>query len=161
LIKNSTEEKNHQVQQMRKIYRGSRTTRLWLGQGDRNVNNFLRWTAGYSYTALFNPVNITSIKNDNHTWTRLWIVQEVILSLDVQVYVSHRDFSWVEFIRFCQLVAAEINTPERMGIAALIAEKLSWSTMLSLHRQRTDKSERSFPDLIRNYCTCQCFDLRD
>jgi hypothetical protein len=126
----------------------------------------LRWTAGYSYTALFNPVNITSIKGlnsilDNHYWTRLWIVQEAILSPDVQVYVSHRDFSWAEFIRFCQLVAAEINTPERMEIAALIAEKLSRSTMLSLHRQRTDKSERSFPDLIRDYCTCRCFDLRD
>ena len=40
---NNIEEKNHQVQQMEKIYRGSRTTRLWLGQGDRNVKSFLQW----------------------------------------------------------------------------------------------------------------------
>jgi hypothetical protein len=39
---NCTEEKNHQVQQMQKIYKGSRTTRLWLGEGYRNVNSLLR-----------------------------------------------------------------------------------------------------------------------
>jgi hypothetical protein len=88
-------------------------------------------------------------------------VQEVVLSPEAQVYVSRRDFSWAEFIRFCRLVASEINTAERLEIAALIAEKLSQSTMLSLHRQRTDKSGRSFPDLIKNYCICRCFDLRD
>ena len=94
---NSTEEKNHQVQQMRKIYRGSRTTRLWLGQGDLEVDNFLSWTSTYTRTGQFYPAPSTVMKGlnsilDKQYWTRLWIVQEVVLSPEIQVYVSQRDF---------------------------------------------------------------------
>jgi hypothetical protein len=73
---------------MWKIYMGSLTTRLWLGEVDRNVNSFLRWTAKYRNTSLFNPLHLTFIEGlnsilDNHCWTRLWIVQEVILLPEV------------------------------------------------------------------------------
>ena len=156
----STGEKNHQVQQMQAIYRSSRTTRVWLGLGSWDVDRFLRWNAWISYIPELDPATsfITNALNsilDNQYWRRLWIVQEVILSPDVDVYLSQSSFSWADFIRLC-----------KRGATALVSrsnfvEKLSRSTMLALHRQRTHRIKRDLPEMIRDYRTCRCFDLRD
>ncbi|EPE32754.1 hypothetical protein GLAREA_07888 [Glarea lozoyensis ATCC 20868] len=162
----NTKEKNHQVQQMGRIYKGSRATRLWLGQGDKNVDSFLHSIAESQYkppneSTVLKPSQrseLSSEQNDkiafsrglhwilyNPYWTRLWIVQEVILSPNVRVYVSRTGYSWETFAQFCKSGAAEMQRYYRNEIA----DKLSQSTIISLDRQRREKSVRNFVDLIK------------
>jgi hypothetical protein len=163
---NSTEERNHQVQQMGKIYKSSRVTRLWLGHGDSDVHSFLRWTEGGPINESYeeNHQYITStavngVKNviDNDYWTRLWIVQEVILSLEIQVYIHQWEFAWINFVDSCYLAlrachpCTQDTSYKDLGMIFVLDEQ----------RRKEWECERRFADLIRSYGSCKCFDIRD
>ena len=157
----STAEKNLQVRQMQEINLRGRTTRLWLGVPTRTFRDFFNTDAGYMH--FVSEENVLSIcfdirpVIDHPHWTRLWIVQEVILFPVLQVYSSGAkmfSFSWETFVHLCKMVASGLDNRKVMA-------RPSASTMLSLHRQRTTKAKRYFIDILRTYSACQCFEFRD
>ena len=146
---NCADEKNHQVQQMRHVYKESRRTRLWLGPGDCALDDLLYGPSRKEKEENVRERGMASIL-DNPYWRRLWIVQEVILSPDIQVYLSRSNFSWTYFYRLFE--ATQIAT---------IKEKFLQSAMYSLQLQRIGSEARYFPTLVGNYCRSGCHDVRD
>ncbi|EPE24620.1 hypothetical protein GLAREA_08473 [Glarea lozoyensis ATCC 20868] len=165
---NSTEERNDQVQQMGKIYKSSRVTRLWLGHGDSDVHSFLQWTEGGPINESYEEnhryitsAEVNGVKKviDNDYWTRLWIVQEVILSREIQVHIHQREFAWINFVDCCYLALRACNwcTQE----TNYEYEDLGMIYVLDEQRRKESVWERRFADLIRSYGSCKCFDIRD
>jgi hypothetical protein len=162
----STAERNHQVQQMGNIYKNSHMTLLWLGHGDNDVDNFFRWMKTDDFTAreVFRDPAILKgfiFIRDHDYWTRLWIVQEVILSLDVSVYIYDRVYPWDAFVQYYNLAIRSTNQRKYFD-DEYIRRQLNSSTINGLDRQRRVVSTaRHFSDLLAAFYNCKCFDIRD
>jgi hypothetical protein len=101
-------------------------------------------------------VIINGIKSilQNDYWTRIWIVQEVILSMDVRVYICEWEFRWPDFVRLCDMVVNSVQGNLALGF-------YSSGMILRLDQLRKDLFQFGFPDILRNFLDCQCLDVRD
>lgn len=132
-----TEERNHQVQQMRQIYESARDTVVYLGRqtGDHtgySAWNFLErnstWALNESnekdYTlpeAVEDRIDFRGDIHDvyrdilNRPWfSRVWVFQEVVVSKEVTIQCGPRGVSWDDF---CKLVILEKRAHDRYGLS--------------------------------------------
>jgi len=98
----SIEERNHQVLLMRKIYAGARKVIVWLGYGDIAISQLfcrLYRTDGSPFVAggpqdyqelLEAVVVVVSFRY----WSRLWIIQELLLGKSIQLVYGHDNLAW-------------------------------------------------------------------
>ncbi|KAF3000836.1 hypothetical protein E8E13_006944 [Curvularia kusanoi] len=74
------EEKNHQVRMMAQIYKDCNSMIIWLGSNDQEFKE-----AADEFRYKPRPQALSVLLNDNY-FTRLWVVQEVLLARAVQIF---------------------------------------------------------------------------
>jgi hypothetical protein len=140
------QEKNHQVQQMGRIYRNAWNVIVWLGN-DANIATLLRWN-GKEYTASMREIMYRNLDQLAY-WNRAWVVQEVYLAV-------HVDF-------LSQGVSISLKRLRRMvSSLAIPSVKLQLTELLNLATGYSKQPQRS--SLIQNlehYRHRECKDLRD
>ena len=121
----ATKERNHQVEMMSEIYRRASYVYLWLGASSfvtktvvRAIKNNYHLYHHRENQAHINADVRSSIDDaifspcpDNHVetffqnpyWTRLWIVQEVMLARYIRIFIEDTIVSWEELKRFCTI----------------------------------------------------------
>lgn len=152
-----TTEKNHQVQKMSVIYLSSRRTRIWLGAGSSHLYDLdiPDWDVQGLERPSFMPDGLSAILNLDY-WTRLWIVQEVILSSAVIVHYDKLQFTWQHFFNVCRKANNLLTESHSL--------QLSRSTIMRFHIERTEKAtnrRRTFTRLLHSYGHCNCSGVRD
>lgn len=195
----NTQEKNHQVQLMAMIYKHANRTRIWLGRGDPCIDacvRWWRWTEGsfhdeesrFRLRKMFckSPVVLMNraMKSigANPYWTRLWIVQEVLLSNHMQVQIQGYSLPWLDLINFMgdtmssstnmwktyvrrhsDSTSGTDNPFQRSSIRPNLPS-LSWpdtQKIHSLHGRRAFKGKDDIATLIKKYSWYSCSDDKD
>lgn len=116
LDQSSTAERNHQVQQMWKIYARARRTIIWLGESFSSIRLSQRFLQYYTHlhTSKWLLKMVLSLLYSRHTtalkalatapyWVRLWVMQELLLSRRCTVFLGR---SAVEFDQLLGIVTA-------------------------------------------------------
>ncbi|KAJ4189080.1 hypothetical protein NW767_011731 [Fusarium falciforme] len=164
-----TEERNHQVQQMRQIYESAAQTVVYLGgQTGGNTGysawNFLERNSTWAlnrygekdYTlpaAIEDQVDFRGELHDvyldvlTRDWfSRVWVFQEVVVSKEVMIQCGPRGVAWDDF---CKLVVLEKRAHDRYGLS-LQQQDLSdnlrriWQARVAFHL--TKGQEHCLPD---------------
>ena len=114
-------ERNHQVQMMRQIYSNAESVYAWLGVEDKaNHSNtamtFLAkrevFEANTVYTKRFwTPRQAKAMLSlcERPYWTRIWIVQELLLPKTVTVLCGSKEIPWYRFEGFFSDIATIVN----------------------------------------------------
>jgi hypothetical protein len=100
----NVDERNHQVQMMRQIYSNAASVSVWLGEDDPITNsntamNYLTTREPYRHlhSHLFwnqrQAKAVLALYNRPY-WTRMWIVQEILLAKDIIIYCGPKIMSW-------------------------------------------------------------------
>ncbi|RSL41927.1 hypothetical protein CEP54_015662 [Fusarium duplospermum] len=164
-----TEERNHQVQQMRQIYESAAQTVVYLGgQTGGNTGysawNFLErnsiWALNQyrekDYTLPADIEDQVDFRGElydvyldvlSRPWfSRVWVFQEVVVSKDVMIQCGPRGVSWDDF---CKLVILQKRAHDRYGLS-LQQQDLSdslrriWQARVAFHL--TKGQEHCLPD---------------
>ncbi|KAL2672782.1 hypothetical protein Neosp_013498 [[Neocosmospora] mangrovei] len=132
-----TEERNHQVQQMRQIYESAMQTIVYLGgQTGGNTGysawNFLERNSTWAlnecgekdYTLPAEIEDLVDFRGElddvyldvlSRAWfSRVWVFQEVVVSKEVIIQCGHRGVAWDDF---CKLVVLEKRAHDRYGLS--------------------------------------------
>lgn len=180
-------ERNHQVQLMSKIYRKAHSVLVWLGEEDQYSQITLRsigLISSFKQDALRQPHFTERAKiwqglvdlSRRRYWTRIWIVQEVTVAQDIQLFCGNETVPWSAFATACKFPpdqsapwAAELWTPLTVEVDGKQRLRRSWgreihhSTMYGLIRsqKRWPKFVESFETLSLRYQDSGCEDPRD
>lgn len=149
---NDIPERNQQVAMMSKIYREADEVAVWLGPGDDETDAAMLSLADVKTgdSTSSNPSNpvFKPLFNRNY-FTRVWIIQEVILAKYAKVYCGNKSLTWEQF-------AAPFDGWSGSAFASSLAH--------SLYRSRKRYHSNVTCDLvtlIRLHSLSQCFDPRD
>lgn len=136
----NTHERNHQVESMDGTYRNATTVVVWLGptcevdrREDWNWREHLAELANRSY------------------WSRMWIVQELVLAQHVQILCGRHRISWAEFT--AALKSGGSSTTQQRTVNESAAKKF-----LDV---KARPESRHLASLLRVYCHSGCEDRRD
>ena len=172
-------ERNHQVTQMGQIYEKSSRVIIWIGHlstSDRDQDiatavSFLRdIKLNYSeYAYRPNQPWESLVKLCYRTyWTRLWIIQEVVLATDILVQYGSYDFEWDTLAGILNQLDIFLDHPTFLQEKKLydLGQKIHKSIPGRLNRQRiaghsTDSEAQSLLDLLWTYKEARCIDPRD
>ncbi|KAE9364551.1 HET-domain-containing protein [Stipitochalara longipes BDJ] len=177
-----TNERNHQVAQMGKIYGHAKTVLAWLGPGNTKtygVFELIRQiSAHYNESGEFcgcrrcRRVDGTGVWQDllqlcdREYWSRLWIIQEVVLAKDLLFVCGGEWFPKVYHVKWDEL-SQTLHALERLQNSRI--PEVSWirvSLAAQLERQRRARlANVAGSDLLYNlvisHKDAQCIDLRD
>lgn len=180
------DERNHQVQQMDSIYADAKRVHIWLGPEYAIARVFVllhRYLKIRHNKSFDNDKFSRKFVNDrlcregisrlrSHPyWSRLWIIQEVLLSEDLLVVAGHFSIPWerlpiVEEV--AQLASADARNP--LGSSMPVASQTATSNLVFLltHRSRHQEQrhgscghELDLIELLRVSATSVCQDVRD
>ena len=171
-------ERNHQVTLMKTIYAHADRTIMWLGANQWNrLNPLLRMKdfnsfsleaketgqAGFGFADMeFKYLSVWYGLLGASYWTRLWIIQEVVLSKNLILQLGDVAATWEDFHRFCTgidgLLAGDHGRP------GWLVESSTRVPFL-LCRQRIAKMESSQEvplfELVLMFGKSLCMDIRD
>ncbi|KAI1739997.1 heterokaryon incompatibility protein-domain-containing protein [Xylaria scruposa] len=80
-------ERNEQVREMHKIYQGAECVSLWLGSLPDSDHGDFKWE----------DAGIDLAKAS--VWSRRWILQELLLARNIEVYCGRKSILWDEFMK--------------------------------------------------------------
>ena len=86
-------------------------------------------------------------------WTRVWVVQEVLLARELSVVVGYKTVRWK---RLLDIFSANADQHRSMT-----PKKQVFESILKLTAKRTQDSCLALPDLLSKFSVCQCHDPRD
>ena len=156
---NDVIEKSHQIRLMATIYQQARRVKVWLGKaGPRNAE-LMRFLAGETFASINGATPFQEARNASFYalltillsrpwWTRVWVLQEVILAREAQIY------SGVDHILLRDLIAttdhlseSEINgvsspstsSPEHIQFLRMLQKRVeTFASLKSLQEQATN-----------------------
>jgi hypothetical protein len=168
------EERNHQVQMMSTIYAKASYVYLWLGPSDSDTEAVMRLIKSdfrhyYSCRPRTHQQNDTIIHSDrgkagsftatalqqffgNPYWTRLWIVQEIMLARYIRIFCGETLLSWDEIRRFCSGGLRRLP----MDAVQAVPLQVKW-----LAEHALSAKMYSYSELLWTFHTSQCEDARD
>jgi hypothetical protein len=178
-----TTERNHQVTQMGNIYKGASTVIIWLGEEDPSSKLAVNLLRINSYRDMF-P---TTIRNSpwiwkdikqlcrRRYWSRLWIIQEVVMAANIMIQCGDSVIPWATFSRTLFELEDELNqstsrpqTPrDQEPSFSSHLHAITASVAIKLCHERVDnkylgKSSRdSILDIVKRYKDADCADARD
>jgi hypothetical protein len=150
-----TRERNHQVQLMRQIYSNASLVWVWLGEGDNNSDLAMRYIkrreplehSNANFSKLWNSQKASAVLQlcERAYWTRIWIVQEVMLAKEIVVMCGDQEVPWTriqQLIDDLQIVhdrGRAIHTPGVSAVlesqaAVIVRAKSSWDERRILSR---------------------------
>jgi hypothetical protein len=179
----SLDEQNHQVQLMGKIYKNAEQVIAYIGSGDDSVNwmfdrfNDRNWLADTRERAIMGRMEaLHSTTRLLHAleafsqlpyFTRLWIMQELVLSRKITFFDASRAVDWERMINWLedlnlynQAPGARVD-PQDM---ALLVSKQAWkvvvklrrSTLYMIHNFRRSRTQQSFYKLFCAFGELSC-----
>lgn len=103
-------ERNHQVRQMGNIYQSASKVVIWLGEADDSSEVAMLYLSDFNYNQTISSTSKTghilySLKTlgERAYWSRLWIIQEIVLGKKVLVQCGHNILSWDRLARVLQI----------------------------------------------------------
>ena len=167
-------ERNEQVQMMRQIYERAQRVVIWLGIEGNNSTvafEFIKFISSdrkkramrseklngkASYSGFREELEAVKKLCQRPYWERLWIIQEVVVSQEAELYCGRDQISWDEFSVFQKCV--EDGDMELNG-----DDSLEKSLAFKLDRyqvyQQTDYS--NLIELLEPFSSSLCFEVRD
>lgn len=145
-------EKSHQVGIMARIYGTAGKVRIWLGGSDGEREVALGLIGKDADDGAPAPVEAIESVLKRSYWTRVWIIQEVMMAKEIDLQCGNVILSWEKFAECCNSIALVllVGTPQR-----LVSERAS----------RLDNEEQllkqTLESLISRYRKSQCSDPRD
>lgn len=143
---NNQIEKNHQVAMMGQIFGGASKTVVWLGVPEKNDPN----PSTYS-----DPVAKWIVRR---YWTRLWVVQEIILSRTVELFDGNQPLNWGDFRFMKYSSSAWSKLPHPFNhIQSTVHALIS----IRSERATTPIKDFSLVKVIARFGHLDCADVRD
>jgi hypothetical protein len=114
-------ERNHQVQMMRQIYSNAESVYAWLGDEDEMTysNTAMMYLAERNVfeaatmmtKRFWTPRQAEAMVSlcERPYWTRVWIVQELLLAKEVKILCGSKAISWYQFRKFFDDIAILIH----------------------------------------------------
>ncbi len=189
-----TKERNHQVTQMGQIYQQANQVIAWLGPSDESSVVAIRTIAetaerffieGYEDKNILNlqigndVCNSPSTEMDEQVraclaiedfclekdyWSRLWIIQELVLATEIRIQCGDDQLQWSKFAYV--LDRMDRNRHRESAILKPTIEKIRRSISARLVRQRIDGHRGQLDgsplhDLCLRFVEAKCEDHRD
>ena len=114
-------ERNHQVRQMRNIYARATSVEIWLGNSDVDIDLAMEFLA--SDKVVSNEEGLASaipgLRKILHKpwWSRMWVVQEVIVpKKDPRVHCGYTCISWFRIRILFTMILAREQIEERVQV---------------------------------------------
>jgi hypothetical protein len=179
----SLDEQNHQVQLMGKIYKNAEQVIAYIGSGDDSVDwmfdrfNDQHWLADTRQRAIMGRMealrSTTRLLHALETFsqlpyfTRLWIMQELVLSRKITFFDASRAVDWERMINWLedlnlynQAPGARVDPQDQ----ALLVSKQAWkvvvklrrSTLYMIHNFRRSRTQQSFYKLFCAFGELSC-----
>jgi len=158
-------EKNHQVPLMGEIYRGAHLVRVWLGKsryGSSEAIAFLQRLAGPDYghhQRSANPWESLLGLCCRKYWTRIWIVQELLLARQGIVHCGDDQVSLSECTRAQAVLAEMVNSrgaTRTIGGAPRTIRKIVQSPAMKLLQKRQRNNKSGIFELLDAFRQSQC-----
>ncbi|KAL7780894.1 HET domain-containing protein [Trichoderma afarasin] len=125
-IHQGSEEQNQQVNLMANIYRQAKKVTIWLGKADEHtdracsfIQKFARsWASGTDHQAIVDELKQSAQLSAlasffNRTWfTRVWVVQEVVLSQTATMICGSCVFNWDDITEVSHYLATTVSKQE-------------------------------------------------
>ncbi|PWY84033.1 TPR-like protein [Aspergillus eucalypticola CBS 122712] len=159
----SISERNHQVNMMRDIYAGAELTVVWLGQATDSSDLAIEYIANPGLPAQETKSALEKALQsllEQPYWSRIWIVQELMLAKDVMLYCGTKSFSWHQLASLRQEIKTHVVYHDSLGISkctgsVMIAQKMLWDSL--------PQNDQHLPlsDLLMTYGRHKSSDIRD
>ncbi|KAL4732800.1 heterokaryon incompatibility protein-domain-containing protein [Aspergillus similis] len=159
----SISERNHQVNMMRDIYAGANLTVVWLGQATNSSDLAIRYIANPGLPTQETKSALEKALQsllEQPYWSRIWIVQELMLAKDVIFYCGRNSFSWHHLASLRQKIKTHAVHHDSFGISkctgsVMIAQKTLWDSLPQ------DDPHLPLSDLLITYGKHKSSDIRD
>jgi hypothetical protein len=94
-------------------------------------------------------------------WSRIWIVQEVVLAKDVQVLYRRRKFPWATLLCFCLGIARQTLLPDESACDFDSPDILHAARLLNVREQKTRSLSFALSNIWDKFGTFGATDPRD
>jgi hypothetical protein len=164
----NTGERNHQVQQMSRIYKQALRVLIWLGRESEDSKEALDFinpdsaasvkerNLGIDYSQFMRKVEALCRLCDRPYWRRLWIVQEVVLARDARIQCGRDYVSWQHFSEFRAKWDETIGIAHARRYFADARKRFAFDLDRFRVREGVD-----LKDLLQSFQTSLCSDVRD
>jgi hypothetical protein len=172
-------ERNRQVRQMGRIYEQSSRVIVWMGylntiERDQDTSTAVTFLhdislnySEYAYRENQPWGSLEKLCYKNY-WTRLWIIQEVVLATDILVQCGSYSFEWNILAGILDQLDIFLDHPKFLQEKGLyeVGQMIHKSIPGRLHRQRIarqseDSKAQSLLNLLWTYKDAACVDPRD
>lgn len=172
-----TEERNHQVRQMDRIYRSAHVVVSWLGSGDEDLEAWLPHDTSASITEISHetiqqyiedaPVEVVlenlMTLSELEYWQRLWIVPEVLAAEKLQILYGRLSLSWSDLGVLLGYIFTKEDTMNKIQAQQL--REIRGSRMAAFVAERLEQTnavrQYKFQTLLSSYGMNDCSDKRD
>ncbi|KAI0469204.1 heterokaryon incompatibility protein-domain-containing protein [Xylaria cf. heliscus] len=157
-------EKSIQIRQMGTIYQSAHRVLAWIGHEENNSHDAMETLHQVRRERGISPSQELPLRTDtdwnnvdallSRSWfTRVWIVQELVLGSDVLVLCGGDEISWddlFESIKECEL-QLNANLPDSKGIRILSNAGPAYALGFTRHLFKSGRSKTSFLDLLEAF----------
>jgi hypothetical protein len=165
------QERNHQVAQMGRIYSLAKFVRIWLGVPDLFITRMFTRLSTYEYSMdtqkMSFEANSLGFKKlcQQKYWSRLWIIQEVVLAQDVTIHSGKFTMTWAHFTLLLSMLR-KLDPFENLSVVKLCDQRAALKQReLAIEKQHpqiaTQVAGVSLVALVETHAQAQCVDRRD
>jgi len=166
-------EQNHQVQMMREIYTQAYSVWIWLGEADRTTHSdvamrYLSRRAAWSgkdvdLKKLWNVRKAKAVRElfERGYWSRIWIVQEVLLAKEVSVLCGDQCIGWTRLQQLLDDLEAISDRGRSFHVFGVAAVLDSPAGIIIRAKARWNGDPQPFTLLLEQYQKQHSTDVRD
>jgi hypothetical protein len=167
------QERNHQVQMMRQIYSNAELVLVWLGETDEKEYGHVAMdylvkrkplqTEGGALKEFWRPWQSEALIAlcERQYWTRVWIVQELLLARDLIIHCGPRAMSWYHLQRFFEDIAVVAQHGRGQHTRVSFVGATPAANIVQVKAGWGDQNSRSLVKLIRLFRDQKATDIRD
>lgn len=145
------EEKNQQVRAMNRVYSNAVEVTAWLGL--QRLPGWIKWREAAAKTSEHGDwllsENVLEVAERPY-WSRMWIVQELLLAQRIRFQTSWQAFDFDHF--------ADVVDEKRLSGTEDLRQLLAYT---KARRADHGHPHRPLWELLLDFATCQCQDPRD
>lgn len=143
----NVEERNRQVALMSCIYTRCTSVIMWLGGESRGYTR-----AALDLDATASVSSIATLLRHQY-FTRLWVIQEILLPSDVDIFVGSN--AWVPWVKFSEVVLRNKGQLEKLGVPYTAL------ALVENRRNETGQKTMRLETCVQLFSGNQCGDARD
>ena len=183
------EERNYQVQQMAEVYQNAAEVLVYAGVAtahhQRNLDSLIS-RLGWTYDIFMEHCNATDFRTasrkllrlipiwdwnamrsaESAYWTRMWVVQELLLGIKLRVVFSSHTLDWDHFLEYAHWAIPSVATASAprssSGFGTLeLALRREWQQDHAHARSRAMHTSSQFQRLLLSFLYQDCENIRD